>query len=89
MPVRSCGADGGASCLETYSPGRTGLRENPPGSRTGVHEPAELLARRRHGWTAEDYELSRAVFRKQAELIVPMHRAGVEFLAGTDVLNPY
>ena len=39
--------------------------------------------------TAEDYELARAVLRKQTELIVPMRRAGVEFLAGTDVLNPY
>jgi len=39
--------------------------------------------------TAEDYELARTVIRKQTELIVPMRRAGVEFLAGTDVLNPY
>jgi imidazolonepropionase-like amidohydrolase len=39
--------------------------------------------------TAEDYELSRTTYRKLKELIGPMRRAGVEFLAGTDVLNPY
>ena len=39
--------------------------------------------------TAEDYELARSVYRKLTELIVPMRRAGVEFLAGTDVINPY
>ncbi len=39
--------------------------------------------------TAEDYELARETYRKLRELIGPMRRAGVEFLAGTDVLNPY
>jgi imidazolonepropionase-like amidohydrolase len=58
--------------------------------------PAEI----RSGWdpkgdfrlqdrTAEDYELSQAAYRKQKELVGPMRRAGVEFLAGTDVINPY
>ncbi len=37
----------------------------------------------------EDYELARETYRKLKELIGPMRRAGVEFLAGTDVLNPY
>ena len=39
--------------------------------------------------TAEDFDLSRLVYRKQIELVGMMHRAGVEFLAGTDVENPY
>ena len=39
--------------------------------------------------TAEDFELARLVFKKQLEVVGPMRRAGVEFLAGTDVLNPY
>ncbi len=58
----------------------------PPGA-TSEWNPAN--DDRFKSWTAEDYELSRAIFRKQADLIVPMHRAGVEFLAGTDMLNPY
>jgi imidazolonepropionase-like amidohydrolase len=39
--------------------------------------------------TDEDYELSRVSYRKLKELVGPMRRAGVEFLAGTDVINPY
>lgn len=39
--------------------------------------------------TEEDYELARETYGKLKELIGPMRRAGVEFLAGTDVLNPY
>jgi len=39
--------------------------------------------------TEEDYALARSVYKKLTELVVPMRRAGVEFLAGTDVLNPY
>jgi len=39
--------------------------------------------------TAEDFELARMVYAKQHELIGQMQRAGVGFLAGTDVLNPY
>jgi imidazolonepropionase-like amidohydrolase len=41
------------------------------------------------GRTAEDFELARLVFKKQLEVVGPMRRAGVESLAGTDVLNPY
>jgi len=41
------------------------------------------------GRTSEDYDLSRAGFRKSVELVGLMRRAGVEFLAGTDVGNPY
>lgn len=37
----------------------------------------------------EDFELARVSYRKLEELVAPMRRAGVEFLAGTDVLNPY
>ncbi|HXI92348.1 MAG TPA: amidohydrolase family protein [Blastocatellia bacterium] len=39
--------------------------------------------------TAEDFELARLMFKKQVEVVGGMRRAGVEFLAGTDVLNPY
>jgi imidazolonepropionase-like amidohydrolase len=39
--------------------------------------------------TEEDVQLQQAAYRKLKELIAPMRRAGVEFLAGTDVLNPY
>jgi Amidohydrolase family len=39
--------------------------------------------------TEEDVVLQQATYRKLKELIRPMRRAGVEFLAGTDVLNPY
>ena len=39
--------------------------------------------------TAEDFDLARMVFAKQRELVGQMQRAGVGFLAGTDVLNPY
>jgi imidazolonepropionase-like amidohydrolase len=39
--------------------------------------------------TAEDFELERMVFKKYLEVVGAMRRAGVEFIAGTDVLNPY
>ena len=39
--------------------------------------------------TAEDFNLARAVYRKQIEVAGLMHKAGVEFIAGTDVLNPF
>jgi len=39
--------------------------------------------------TAEDFDLARLGYKKQIELVGLMHRAGVEFLAGTDVENPY
>jgi imidazolonepropionase-like amidohydrolase len=39
--------------------------------------------------TPEDFALQRKMFKRNLELVGAMHRAGVEFLAGTDVLNPY
>jgi hypothetical protein len=39
--------------------------------------------------TEDDIALARMVYQKQVELVGMMHRAGVEMLAGTDVLNPY
>ena len=44
---------------------------------------ARLTAR-----TPEDVALARLVYQKQVELVGMMRRAGVELLAGTDVLNP-
>lgn len=58
----------------------------PPGIATGWDPKGDFRLQDR---TDEDYELSRATYRKLKELIGPMRRAGVEFLAGTDVLNPY
>jgi imidazolonepropionase-like amidohydrolase len=39
--------------------------------------------------TAEDYALDRRTLRKQFEIVGTMRRAGVRFLAGTDVQNPF
>jgi Amidohydrolase family len=39
--------------------------------------------------TPEDFALARLEYQKHVELVGMMHRAGVELLAGTDVLNPY
>ena len=37
----------------------------------------------------DDYALDRRVLRKQMEIVGAMRRAGVEIIAGTDVLNPF
>jgi imidazolonepropionase-like amidohydrolase len=58
----------------------------PPGIATGWDPKGDFRLQDR---TDEDYELSRASYRKLKELVAPMRRAGVEFLAGTDVINPY
>jgi imidazolonepropionase-like amidohydrolase len=58
----------------------------PPGLADGWNPKGDFRLKDR---TEEDYELARTTYRKMKELIVPMRRAGVEFLAGTDVLNPY
>jgi len=39
--------------------------------------------------TAEDFELARAVYKKQVDVVGLMARANVGILAGTDVLNPF
>jgi hypothetical protein len=39
--------------------------------------------------TPEDYAMQRKVFKRNLELVGAMHRAGVDILAGTDVLNPF
>src|SRR6185436_18382493 len=58
----------------------------PPGFTNGWNPANDFRFKDR---TAEDYELGRTTYKKLTELVVPMRRAGVEFLAGTDVLNPY
>ncbi len=58
----------------------------PPGFTDGWNPANDFRFKDR---TAEDYELGRSIYKKLTELIVPMRRAGVEFLAGTDVMNPY
>ena len=58
----------------------------PPGIASGWDPAGDFRLKDR---TEEDVELARATYRKVKELIGPMRRAGVEFLAGTDVINPY
>ena len=58
----------------------------PPGIASGWDPKGDFRLQDR---VDEDYELSRASYRKLKELVGPMRKAGVEFLAGTDVLNPY
>ena len=58
-----------------------------PQSVKGMWEPMKDF--RFKDRTAEDSELSRQVFRKQVEIVGLMRRAGVEFIAGTDALNPF
>ena len=41
------------------------------------------------GKSPEDYDYSKREFQKQVELVGAMSRAGVDILAGTDVLNPF
>ncbi|HEY7213451.1 MAG TPA: amidohydrolase family protein [Thermoanaerobaculia bacterium] len=58
----------------------------PPGIASGWDPTGDFRLQDR---TQEDYDLARAAYKKLTELVVPMRRAGVEFLAGTDVINPY
>lgn len=58
----------------------------PPGMASGWDPTSGFRLKDR---TDEDFELSKSVYKKHTELVAPMRRAGVEFLAGTDVLNPY
>jgi len=39
--------------------------------------------------TAEDWAMMKKVFSKKLEIVRPMRRAGVKFIAGTDLANPY
>jgi len=39
--------------------------------------------------TAEDWAMRKKVFSKKLEIVRPMRRAGVKFIAGTDLANPY
>lgn len=39
--------------------------------------------------TQEDWTARRAAYRRQLEIVTLLHRAGVSFLAGTDLSNPY
>jgi imidazolonepropionase-like amidohydrolase len=40
-------------------------------------------------WTPEDFANQRRIYARNVELVGAMRRAGVGFLAGTDVMNPY
>jgi len=39
--------------------------------------------------TAEDWAMRKKVYTRKLELVKPMHKAGVKFIAGTDLANPY
>jgi imidazolonepropionase-like amidohydrolase len=39
--------------------------------------------------TAADWDLSKRTYRRSFEMVRPMRRSGVRFLAGTDALNPF
>ncbi|MEA2564027.1 MAG: hypothetical protein QOH06_5531 [Acidobacteriota bacterium] len=58
----------------------------PPGLASGWDPKGDFRLKDR---TQEDVELAQATYRKLKEQIGPMRHAGVEFLAGTDVINPY
>jgi imidazolonepropionase-like amidohydrolase len=62
------------------------LKYMPTGLITGWDPSNDFRFKER---TAEDVDLARLVYKKQIDLVGMMHRAGVEFLAGTDVENPY
>jgi imidazolonepropionase-like amidohydrolase len=62
------------------------VRYMPPEIVSGWNPAGDF---RLHDRTEEDYELARATYRKLKEVVGLMRRAGVEFLAGTDVINPY
>ncbi len=62
------------------------LRYMPPGIRFQWDPANDFRFKAR---TAEDYELSKLVLQRQFEIVGQMRKAGVEFLAGTDTLNPY
>jgi len=62
------------------------VRYMPPGLASGWDPAGDFRLKDR---TREDVELAQAAYRKNKELIGPMRRAGVEFLAGTDAINPY
>jgi imidazolonepropionase-like amidohydrolase len=62
------------------------LKYLPPDLRTRWFGNADAASKER---TAEDVELAKAVFKRALEIVGMMRRAGIEFLAGTDVPVPY
>ena len=39
--------------------------------------------------TGEDWAMRKKVYARKLELVKPMHEAGVKFIAGTDLVNPF
>jgi imidazolonepropionase-like amidohydrolase len=62
------------------------LKYLPPDLRTRWFGNADAASKEQ---TAEDIELGKAVFKRTLEIVGMMRRAGIEFLAGTDVPVPY
>ena len=61
------------------------LKYMPPSVRAFWNAPAPASRQR----SEEDYAFGKRVFEKDFELVGAMNRAGVDILAGTDVLNPF
>jgi imidazolonepropionase-like amidohydrolase len=63
------------------------LKYMPPARRERWANPG--ADPRLKAWTKEDFVQFRRSFEQGLKLVGKMHRAGVQFLAGTDVANPY
>jgi imidazolonepropionase-like amidohydrolase len=62
------------------------LKYMPPGIRTQWDPQRDFRLKNR---TADDWAIRKQLYQQQLQIIAPMRRAGVEFLAGTDALNPF
>jgi len=62
------------------------LKYMPPAIRTQWDPQNDFRLKNR---TAEDWAIRKNLYQQQLQIIAPMRRAGVEFLAGTDALNPF
>jgi imidazolonepropionase-like amidohydrolase len=64
----------------------TRLKYVPAKTKAGWDPSKDFRTRNR---TAADYETQRKLYQKDFEIIRMMHRAGIQFLAGTDLGNAY
>jgi hypothetical protein len=62
------------------------LKYMPPSVRSSWAPPSHGSIENK---SPEDYAYSKREFQKDLELVAAMNRAGVDIIAGTDVLNPY
>jgi imidazolonepropionase-like amidohydrolase len=62
------------------------LRYVPAGFRSGWDPSRDFRFRSR---TARDWAVAKEAYARQLEIVTLLHRAGVRFLAGTDLANPF